>query len=181
MRWRSVFLLFLLISSCADLEKDDFLGRIEKIDGELVSMQEKLSANRVDSPEEKTAQCKQLISEVKQLEPDTISLNLAEKIDRFMRYNEILPVTLEMEQHLHKDLDQMRKDLAKLRKDIENGDGKRHKYESYVQQEEAKLSVISERFERCSVLQEELKAHLEKALNEVETALHEPISVIEVQ
>lgn len=181
MRWLPVLVLILLFSSCADLEKQGYLDRIGALDAELASMQDELNGHQIPKAEEKMDFCTTLSEPIKRLESDTIPFAFAKKIDHFMRLCELLPIGIAMQDKLNQEIEDLRADLKKLKTDIENGNGQRHKYDSYIRTEESKLNVISERFKRCRSVQDQLNPEIELAITSLDSVLHEPIPSVEVQ
>lgn len=122
-----------------------------------------------------------IVQNLKKFESDTITIEVAKKMNTFKRLHEMLPLTLTLRDQILKQLNETKTDLKNLRKDISEGSGRRGKYEEYISKEEKKCRVLKEEFERCSNMVEEISEGMETIYTEMELLIVERNKLEEVQ
>lgn len=122
-----------------------------------------------------------MMDQLKQLESDTISLDEALHIDAFKENRGKMGGILAVHQRCSKEIGASEKRLKKLRSDIETGNGRRHKYNEYLDYEEQQMKLLLADF---ALYEKTLKTYNEsmpEALEKVETIIVERIQQEEVQ
>lgn len=163
MKFVSLLLLFALLISCSDLKKPDQLARAESILKDLTDLENELNAFVLDSIEKQSEENTQIILALKEFETDTISVEMAKKMNRFQRLHETIPVAIELREQLRAALIEMRADLAKLKRDISAGNGKRDRYDSFLSKEASKMKLLQAKGANCLKLLNELDEDWEEA------------------
>jgi hypothetical protein len=133
----------LFLASCMDLETSTRLERIAAMERTIDSVEVVFKEHKLDSMAVLSIKAYDVENRIKKnYNADTIDMELGRKMDAFkvMRrsFNPMgkamsaIPVSIEEE----------REKLAQLKTDIENGDGKREKYDEYLNFEEAKVAQL---------------------------------------
>lgn len=157
------------------------MERIDAMQDELTTIKSELKgfSDKIDSSW--IAKGDSIVQNLKKFESDTITIEIAKKMNTFKRLHEMLPLTLALSDQISKQLEETITDLKNLRKDISEGSGRRGKYEEYISKEEKKCSVLKEEFERCNNMVEEISDGMESIYTEMELLIIERNNLEEVQ
>lgn len=163
MKFVSLFFLFVLLISCSDLKKPDQLARAESIVKDLTDLEAELNSFALDSIESQSEENARIISALKEFETDTISIAIAKKMNQFQRLHETIPVALELRKQIQETAIEMRADLVKLKGDISAGNGKRDRYDTFLNKEASKMKLLRKKGTQCLKLLKELDQNWEEA------------------
>lgn len=169
----AVFFILIVLSGCSDLEKPKQLERADAILSKLNTLDAKLAEFQLNDAEELIAGHETLMSQLKELEQDTISVEEAEKMNEFVRLQETIPIALELETQIRTSIDGMRKNVEKLRKDISNGDGRRDQYNLFLAKEKEKLVKIERKTNTCAAMLKDIEDHWTTSLLDMELIIAE--------
>lgn len=166
----SILALFI---SCSDLKRPDQIERLQQFEVTLDSLNLTLSEIDSNALVEIIHASKEVNEKVEVLELDTIEYEFAVQLDRFNRMGEDGRWAQKMTKALSEDLLLEKKAVVSLMTDIEQGNGKREKYDEYIQFEEDKLSELRTRITECVervsntiVVYDELDGVLKVRINE---------------
>lgn len=143
------FLLFLSISvvlwSCKDSARDEYLLEISQMEQELDSMLVIAEANRIDTLSKLIDHIKNRTLDVsKHYVPDTIDLEIAKMMNLYKDVRKAMSSNSGNLAKVKNSIPEVQQKLADLRYDIENGLGDREKYGEFVAFERAKVNQIEE-------------------------------------
>jgi chromosome segregation ATPase len=136
--------LITALSACSDLKKQDQLDRLEKIQERVEKAKSQLTDNVLKEAGALKTVEDRVMSSIQELEDDTIELEVAYRLDEIKHLYLKLTPTLAQYDELNTFLDEEDKILKKLKVDIENGNGKRHKYDKFISYEEKKVTKLEE-------------------------------------
>ncbi|MFK7783523.1 MAG: hypothetical protein AB8B56_00330 [Crocinitomicaceae bacterium] len=136
-------IIVLFLSSCMDLKTSEQLETIESMNQTIDSLETVFNENKLDSIAKISLGAYGIENRIKNnYVSDTINIELGKKMDAFkvMRRNlkplgkslSIIPESIEEE----------RAKLKELQADIENGNGKREKYDEYISFEQGKVDQL---------------------------------------
>lgn len=133
----------LFFSSCMDLETSTRLERIASMEQTIDSVEVVFAEHKLDSMAVLSIRAYDVENRIKKnYTADTIDMELGRKMDAFkvMRRN-FNPMGKAMSA-IPTSIEELREKLSQLKTDIENGDGKREKYDEYLSFEEAKVAQL---------------------------------------
>lgn len=121
------------------------------------------------------------IEKLKQLESDTIPLEMAFDMDAYRGLNAKLPGLLKGQENCLNQIKKMRARLKKLRSDIDKGDGRRHKYNEFLSSEENELEILEKKFTLYQSTYDEIKTDFPVTQEKVDAIVAERMLTEEVQ
>jgi chromosome segregation ATPase len=136
--------LITVLSACSDLKKQDQLDRLEKIQERVEKAKSQLTDNVLKEAGALKTVEERVMSSIQELEDDTIELEVAYRLDEIKHLYLKLTPTLAQYDELNTFLDEEDKVLKKLKVDIENGNGKRHKYDKFISHEAGKVTKLED-------------------------------------
>jgi len=140
-----LFLVVLLFVgfACSDLNKGKQLKEIGDLEQTLDSIEVVLIENKFEEIDRYFKDAKIVESRIKEnYKSDTISLELASKIDRYKEMLQRTPLLRKGYKQLLKDIELQQNSINFLYDDIEHGNGDRSKYEVYILKERENLTLI---------------------------------------
>lgn len=162
MRISFVFLVALLFfSSCADLDKTEQQKQIGVLQKTTDSLSLILNKEDLKSIDIEFDQAEELLNNLAQLlESDTVSENQAKNIASLTQTLEDFS-SLELRfKELSDELNQEQNELKKLSSDIDNGNGKRNKYNGYINFEKDKIKSLNRLINEFKKLKTEINNRL---------------------
>lgn len=141
------FLVFifslLLIFSCSDLSRGTQLKTVVSLRQTVDSVETVLIENTFEEVDRYFKDAKIVESRIKEnYNSDTISLELATKIDR---YKEMMKNTLLLKKNygnIISDVEKLQLNLEHLQEDIDHGNGDRSKYDEYLIKEQKNVQLV---------------------------------------
>jgi hypothetical protein len=141
------FLVFifslLLIFSCSDLSRGTQLKTVVSLRQTVDSVETVLIENTLEEVDRYFKDAKIVESRIKEnYNSDTISLELATKIDR---YKEMIKNTLLLKRNygnIISDVEKLQLNLEHLQEDIDLGNGDRSKYDEYLVKEQKNVQLV---------------------------------------
>jgi predicted nucleic acid-binding Zn-ribbon protein len=131
------------LSSCMDLKTSEQLDSIEAMNQTIDSLEKVFEENRLDSVANISLKAYGVENRIKNnYVSDTINMEFGKKMDAFkvMRRNlKPLGKALTM---IPQSIEEERVKLKELQEDIENGNGKREKYDEYIAFEQDKVNQL---------------------------------------
>ncbi len=131
------------LTSCMDIETSKQLDRISEMNTTIDSIEVVFKEHRLDTLAKLSLSAYSVENRIKNnYYSDTISIEFSRKMDAFkvMRRN-FAPLGKSMG-IIPKSIEEARSKLKELQADIENGNGKREKYEEFVAFEDAKVGQL---------------------------------------
>ncbi|MCR9172150.1 MAG: hypothetical protein NXI10_06645 [bacterium] len=180
-KWTFIISIALLFAACADLKKSEQEDRIAAMETKLDALEKEL--NDFDEALWKTwtTDAELATKQLKQLEADTIPLEMALQIDNYRKLKEKLPGLQKGQQNCLNQVKAIRKRLKKLKTDIENGNGRRDKYDEFLSTEEQELEILEEKFALYKSTYDELQSDFPAAQEQVNAIIAERNLAEEVQ
>ncbi len=176
----SLLFVGILLISCSDLKKPEQLKKASEMLSDLTTFEKKLKDAAIDSTLENHVMEDSLIFKLKQFEQDTITVDMAKKMNRFKRLHETLPIARELQQQIFESIVAMKEDLEALKKDISEGNGRRDRYDDYLNKEQEKIDIVRKEWEQCLVLLKDINNHWDASVMEMQQLIDERISAKEV-
>jgi hypothetical protein len=134
-----VFLMY----SCADLRKEKQLAAITTIEKGLDSLENVMKKEKIDSLSDMRVAAESVEFRIRNnYKLDTINLEFGKKMDAYKRMRRAIPKLSGNKLKVKKGIDEMRKSLQNLKTDIENGSGKRDKYDDFIKFEKNKFNQL---------------------------------------
>lgn len=180
MRFLYILIACFFLNACADLEKSEHLARIETLEASIIGIESELQ-EVVVADSAWISRASYLVEELKKFESDTITVEMAKKMNTFKRLHETVPVAIELRHQILEAISSEKADLEKLRSDISKGDGRRGKYKDYVSSEKSKCDVISREYKRYNDMLTGIHENLENTTAEIESMVNERKTREEVQ
>jgi chromosome segregation ATPase len=171
MNFKYIFILAIVLVSCSDLKKPEQLEKVDDLLESVSSSTTALEENEIQNLEEILVLSSDMTSVFKQYESDTIDVDIALKFDRFQSMNEKIVPVMQWYDTLDSLLEQQESKLKELRNDIDQGSGKRNKYDTYIQFEKEKVTKLESRVEECITAMKEIEATYEELHNEINELL----------
>jgi septation ring formation regulator EzrA len=151
-------LLFLIIFlstllSCADLNRDKFLGELTQLDHkleEIEAMLKEAQLNEVSTIKNNTMQTELRVKQ--NLYLDTIDMKLAKQLDAFKVMRRSVKPLMQQYTKIKQGVKEEKQVLKRLRMDINDGRGERQRYAEYIRFERQKvkqLQLLSKDFLRA--------------------------------
>ncbi len=131
------------IVSCADINKSGQLERIDALNATLDSIETIYNENKIDTISVISNRAWQVENRIKQnYVSDTINMELGKKMDAFKLMRKQLTPMSKSGTTVFNGIAEEREKLKELYNDIENGNGKRDKYDEYIAFESGKVEQI---------------------------------------
>jgi hypothetical protein len=145
MHYSFLFLVLLLFSSCADIEKEEQVNKITRLRKTVSILKENLSKSQIENIAEKKIVIYSVIKRIKSYYYlDTIDMDFAKKMEAYKVMGKSLK-SLEGEfEKIRVSLDEEKVSLKTLQSDIKNGFGHREKYNQYIGFEKNKIEQIKQ-------------------------------------
>jgi len=180
-KWILLISIAFVFAGCADLKKSEQLERIDSMETQLESWKSEL--NEFDSEQLETwkSQTAENVLVLKQLESDTIPLDAALKIDTYRNLQMKLMMVQTQKAVCESDISKVEKRLKKLRNDINKGNGRRDKYDEYLDREESEMEVLQTKFTFYRSTYKTVKNELPVAQEKINELISERIETEEVQ
>jgi len=121
------------------------------------------------------------MEKLKQLESDTISLEMALEVESYSTLNAKLPGLLKGQENCVNQVGAIRWRLNKLKKDIDKGSGRRDRYNEFLSSEEYELEILEEKFALYKSTHEEIKTDFSLTQEKVNAIISERMLTEEVQ
>ena len=142
----------LLLFSCSDLKKSDQLNAIGQLQTELDSLEIVVKSHEIDTISALMVATNTVELRIKNYyDSDTINIELGKKMNAYKLMRRSLSPLGRSYSTLKNGIKEQREQLSNLKSDIENGNGKRNEYDSYVKHEQSKTMQLK------SVLNEYIK------------------------
>ncbi|XOV69282.1 MAG: hypothetical protein ACFHU9_08860 [Fluviicola sp.] len=180
-KWTFFISIALLFTGCADLKQSEQLDRIREMEEKLLTLEKKLDAFDVALWEQWNEDAENTTMQLKQLEADTIPLETALDIDRYKNLKSMLPGVRKGQENCSNQVQAIQKRLEKLKNDIEEGNGRRDKYDEFLTMEEKEVALLEQKFALYQSTYKELKTEMPKAQERVNTIISERNLSEEVQ
>ena len=133
----------LFLTSCMDLETSTRLERISAMERTIDSVEVVFMEHKLDSMSVLSIRAYDVENRIKKnYNSDTIDMELGRKMDAFKVMRRSFNPMGKAMSSIPVSIKEERETLSQLRKDIENGDGKREKYDDYLGFEETKVAQI---------------------------------------
>lgn len=133
----------LLIFSCSDLSRGTQLKTVVSLRQTVDSVETVLIENTFEEVDRYFKDAKIVESRIKEnYNSDTISLELATKIDR---YKETMKTSLRLKKsygNIISDVEKLQLKLEQLQEDIDFGNGDRSKYDEYISKEQDNIETL---------------------------------------
>lgn len=140
----SVVLLF----GCSDLKKSDQLKSIATMQGTLDSLETEVKRNEIDTIAALMVATNSVELRIKNYyDSDTINLELGKKMNAYKVMRRSLGPLGRSYSTLIRGIKEQREQLTNLTSDIENGNGKRNEYDTYLLHELNKLDQLKAVFD----------------------------------
>lgn len=141
MRQLSFFIIAIaLITGCADLNKQSQLTAIDQMQTTLDSLEKVVKANEIDTIAALRVATNTLELRIKNYyDSDTINIELGKKMNAFKSMRRRLNPLGRSYSTLNRGIIEQRKQLKNLKTDIEQGNGKRNEYNTYIAHEKGKI------------------------------------------
>jgi hypothetical protein len=132
-----------LLTSCSDLKKTEYLKEIVFMNTTLDSIAGVLKENQIDTLHGVIGAGMQMELRIKNnYYSDTIDMELGKKMDAFKRMRKGLPELGNLYNTINIGVEEQKKSLLLLQNDIEQGNGERKKYGEYVVFEQQKVGQL---------------------------------------
>lgn len=168
------FLIFISILfglySCADINKRSQLKELENVDQTIDSLLTILEDSNTDEFMEMLSRTKVVYKRIEANFPSDsiIDLDFALKLDEYKSLIPGFSSVIEEDSSLTQLLARQRVRIIQLRKDIENGNGKRQKYPSYIQYERNSVNTYKAETEIMQENIEKYQQRFRELHNEIE-------------
>jgi hypothetical protein len=136
--------LISLLGSCTDLQKEEQLAKIDKMNQHLDSLKEEFKTHTIDTlPQLKLSTSTVELRIKNNLMLDNVDMEFGRKMDAYKRMRRAFKPLGEAFKKVKKGIEEEQEALKNLYSDIENGYGERAKYEEYLAFESDKITKIS--------------------------------------
>ena len=138
-----VLILLMALGSCADLEKENQLSRIDDLNARLDSIDGLYSESLIDTLAKFKHNTWAVENRIKQhYRADTIDMAFGRKMDAFKIMRKNVGPMSKSEVTLRTGMKEERQKLSELYEDIDSGNGQRDKYDEYIDFEENKVEQL---------------------------------------
>jgi hypothetical protein len=139
-----VFTLVSFLTSCADINKEQQLKRIQQEQKRLDQLAEQIKDKRMDEVSSLKVNTMQTELKIKQhLHLDTINLDLAQQLDAYkLMRKSINPITKQLRQ-LRTGIKEEKTVLKLLAQDVELGRGERQRFDEFIKFEHNKVDQLA--------------------------------------
>jgi len=144
-KWFFIFLGILFISSCADLQREQFVRKIAQLNRKLDQIESNLLDKRLNdiaTIKNNTIQTELRIKQNLQL--DTIDMALAKKLDAYKLMRKSIKPMMQQYMKVRDGIKEEKGVLKRLRQDIQAGRGERQRYSEYIRFERQKVKQLSQ-------------------------------------
>jgi hypothetical protein len=133
----------LFFTSCMDLETSARLERIAAMERTIDSVEVVFAEHKVDSMAVMSINAYSVENRIKRnYTADTIDMEFGRKMDAFKVMRRNFKPMGKATSAIPTSIEEVREKLSQLKADIENGDGKREKYDEYLTFEETKVGQL---------------------------------------
>jgi hypothetical protein len=141
-KYTLLFLLFTLFS-CSDFQKKGQLEKIQRSQRNLYDIEKELKVNKIDTMSKIKLATNEVELRIKNnLVLDTINLILGKKMDDYKRMRKSFEPLGRSYSQLMTGISEERMTLNNLVTDIQNGEGERNKYDTYIVYENNKIKQL---------------------------------------
>lgn len=142
-------ILLLILVACAEMTRPEQLDRLRNLQKELSDIREDFEA--IDSTQILTMQMDfdSLVQAINESRADSITLELAFKLDQFRIMNKDASFVSEQCMSIMGIINEREEQLQKLERDITESLGHREKYDTYLDFEQAQVSKLKHRIDTC--------------------------------
>ena len=139
----SILVTTVLFVGCSDLKKTEQLKSISLMKSSLDSLEKVVRANEIDTIAALMVATNSVELRIKNYyDSDTINIELGKKMNAYKVMRRSLNPLGRSYSTLNKGIKDQQEQLNNLRLDIENGNGKRNEYDSYISHEQSKLNQL---------------------------------------
>lgn len=156
MSMKKLFFFFFLsafLFSCADLQRQQLLEQVTKLEKKLMVIDKKLQDEKLSEVATLKNNTMQTELRIKQnLHLDTINMELAKQLDAYKLMRRSIKPLMQQYTKVKQGVSEEKQVLKRLRKDISEGRGERHRYAEYIRFERQKimqLQLLSKDFLRA--------------------------------
>jgi hypothetical protein len=136
----TLLLLLFTLFSCSDFQKKDQLEKIQRSQRNLSDIEKELKINKIDTISKIKLTTNEVELRIKNnLVLDTINLVLGKKMDDYKRMRKSFEPLGRSYSQLMTGISEERMTLNNLVADIQNGEGERNKYDTYIVYENNKI------------------------------------------
>ena len=143
---KKLFFLFTglsLLLSCADMQRDQFLKQLNKLDKQLLQIESKLEEEQIEDISSIKSKTMQTELRIKQnLHLDTINMALAKQLDAYKVMRRSVKPLMQQYMKARNGVQEEKKVLKQLKRDIQEGRGERHRYAEYIRFERQKVKQL---------------------------------------
>jgi len=144
---KKLFFLFTglsLLLSCADMQRDQFLKQLNKLDKQLLQIESKLEEEQIKDISSIKSKTMQTELRIKQnLHLDTINMALAKQLDAYKVMRRSVKPLMQQYMKARNGVQEEKKVLKQLKRDIQEGRGERHRYAEYIRFERQKVKQLN--------------------------------------
>ncbi len=138
-----IFLLLLPLAACVDLKQNQWSADLTEMNSTLDSLSEEVNAFPIKELNTHFKEMKELDFRLKNSYPgDTIDLEFAALLENFKTGLIRLDSAISMYPGMNSELVKQKNSLSGLKQDIENGNGRREKYDEYLRHERNKTNEL---------------------------------------
>lgn len=142
---KSIFLVLMAVifSACADLRKDQLFQKIEALNQKLEKLEGELKDTRLNDVATIKNNTMQTELRIKQnLHLDTVNMELAKKLDAYKLMRKSIKPVMQQLVKIRQGISEEKEVLQQLKNDIQDGRGKRDRYEEYIKFEAQKVAQL---------------------------------------
>jgi hypothetical protein len=144
-KWFFVFLGTLLLSSCADLQREQYLKQVLRLQKKAQLLESNLPDSRLKDISTIKVNTIQTELRIKQnLQLDTIDMALAKKLDAYKLMRKSIKPMMQQYMQVRNGIKEEKGILKQLSQDIQNGRGERKQYAAYIRFERQKVKQLSQ-------------------------------------
>ncbi|MEY3237171.1 MAG: hypothetical protein RI883_1272 [Bacteroidota bacterium] len=143
MKYHFILCVLIVLYSCTDLKKGEQIQSIQEMNVTIDSIQTVLLENDYSTISDFASNANNTDSRIKMnYESDTLDLTFAKKLDSYNTMRKSFGILSIVFLQLSSDVKSEKITLQKLKLDIENGNGERDKYATFIQFENEKVSKL---------------------------------------
>lgn len=144
-----VILSLLFLVACSDLKKGEQLKKVQELQTSLDSIKNSWNEADIKTIDSISAICHTTIDSISLLYDDRyVPMSLAIKLDQFKQCNQGMDELKRVHAFFPTLLVDKMQALEKLKKDIQEGKGRREKYDEYLDFEKNELITIDKQYKR---------------------------------
>lgn len=172
-KWLFFISTALIFTACADLNKSEQLERIDTMEDEVSEWSDAMNNFDSEAWILSVSDVEATVEAIKQIESDTISVQEALAMETFTNLQLEMLSLHPLLTRCGEGAKEVMKRLKKLKIDIDLGNGQRHKYDTYLTEEEAQVAILREDFKRYMQIKEKVENALPEAQKDVNAILNE--------